>query len=107
MTTMELPLRTGDVQNARSMDSRTRLVIGMVREALACADQARRLRWTDRLADVGLTSLRLIGLAIALEEQFGLDGPALASVRSHSTIGALVQLCLRTETALNDPYTIH
>lgn len=101
------PVRPVRATSHPTDESRTRSVIALVREALACADQGRRLRWTDQLADLGLTSLRLIGLAIALEEQFGLDARALASVRAHCTIGALAQICLRTETAFNDPYTIH
>ncbi len=86
-----------EAPSSRSFHQRASFVIATIREALACSDRGRRLRWNDQLADLGLTSLRLIGLAIALEEQFELDAPALASIRSHCTVGALVRICLRAE----------
>ena len=89
----------------QAVNQRVSLVIDLLREAAFDAEK-HSLHWTDRLSDLGVTSLRLIGLAVALEEQFELSAQALSSLHAQCTVGRLVQICLRTATAVNDPCTV-
>jgi hypothetical protein len=71
----------------------SRTVLAMVVDYIPIHAQNRAVCGSDRLRDLGVTSLRLIGLIMALENRFGLSDVALATFTNETTVDAVVGLC--------------
>lgn len=88
-------------------ESPARSIISLVEQSIPRTSRDRRLHWTDRLCELGFGSLQLLALVVELEERFALAGRDLGKLSVNTTLGALVQLCLRSETSYDEPRTIH
>ncbi|HEY5961394.1 MAG TPA: hypothetical protein VIV60_32775 [Polyangiaceae bacterium] len=75
------------------MEGVRRRVLDLIRQTAPANVRNKNLRGTERLVDLGLGSLRLVGFFVALEEAFQLSEAILAELSGDLTIDDLVAIC--------------
>ena len=73
----------------------------MVREAAPARESPVADIGNCKLSDLGVTSLRFVGLAVALEELLELSGDILQLLDSNMTVDSLIALC---RSGLDSPF---
>jgi hypothetical protein len=90
-----------------STQSQTRTLLTLLQMSMPPEDRDLRLRWTDRLCDLGFGSLQMLSLFIELEQHFALTPRDLSRFNAYATIGSLVHLCLRCAPNLEESLSAH
>lgn len=93
MTKLASQQETAHPMDAATSNELTASMVHMIRRALPATKRQLSLKGSDTLDELGLSSLRLVGLILQLEEEFGIPEEALLSFRRDMTLDGLVALC--------------
>jgi hypothetical protein len=96
-TRLEKSLQSaGQVETGKKakMNPRTR-ILETIRQCTPRNAAPNPLTGQERLLDLGFSSLRLIGLIVALEDSFNLTAEVLMSLRADMSVDGLVSACCK------------